>query len=86
MAKKVKILFLHILNSRLASRPTTSPLSAWFNTAFSHLRLRPHYLIPAYFDNIIAHVTNYIADHAANIMSPFVRLGNFNFQISNLIL
>ena len=81
MAKKVKILFLLIFLPRLASRPTTSPLSAWFNTAFSHLRLLPRYLIPAYFDNIIAHVTNYIADHATNIMDCRPLSG---WEISNL--
>ncbi|UYV72969.1 AGL [Cordylochernes scorpioides] len=64
------------LVSRLERHPATKDLAGWFNTAFSHLRQLPRYLVPAYFDSLVTGAYSALLSAAWSQMSPLVSQGS----------
>ncbi|KAK3091545.1 hypothetical protein FSP39_020658 [Pinctada imbricata] len=62
--------------NRLKVHPSTADLGNWFEQIFSSLKHVPRFLIPCYFDAIMAGAYVVIRNHALQLMSDFVRDGS----------
>ena len=67
---------LDYILARLDSRTGLSALASFMREAFSHLRTIPRYLVPRYFDQIVAQVYGSLHARALSLMSPFVANGS----------
>ncbi|KAJ8305918.1 hypothetical protein KUTeg_016463 [Tegillarca granosa] len=62
--------------NRLKVHPGTENLGDWFANIFQNLRKVPRYLIPCYFDAIIAGAYVVVRDRAFELMSDFISDGS----------